>query len=653
MPSNRTIFMVFLLLYNTASLVAQTQPLHPKVRPPEHLAQHHAAKKSGVLSANRTATVRILPTATDWQVRLMPVMVSHAEQADLSNDNDEPENDASHRPAALFAERLRQKETRKAAQVSVQRSTATTTPATAAHKTDESQYITQSFEGNTTTNWYPPDNHLAISNGGIIVSVINSQVSYFDTDGNLLDQATFANLFADFDLSTDLFDPRVLYDETTDRFVMMILNDRTPANSKILLCFSVTNNPLNGWHLYELDGNPLDNGSWFDYPSVALSQNELYISGNGFSGGFDQALVYQIKKSDGYAGNTLSFQYWYDLTGNPFTLAPLSWGQQGSYGPGCYLIATQSANEGSSVKLYDLTDDLDNNPEMVYYNIGTDFFERGSNAYQQGSSNKMRTNGTVVRSAFYLDGVVHYAFVLDRQSGEANAAGWNGIAYNRLQVSTAINQRYILSNNDLDLAYPAIASAGSSTTDRSIVMGYLASGETIYPEARTIQFDDNMQPSGYNLVRAGANSVSVGCDGGSCRWGDYVGIQRRYNGNACWIMAQSPKGNGNWRNQIAEITPEAVGINPPNTAPKPLVWAYPNPLTTDLLYVSIGQTVPAYTRICLYDMLGKPIKVLFEGNVQGGEQLLSFNRRALPQGMYLLQTLQNGVLADRQKIVIF
>lgn len=639
----KNIYALYFIYLFAISFAAQAQ--HNKVLPPQKLAQKSAAKKSEVLNAAYMGIVSIKPDAPDWHIKLTSHSISHPETED-GQENEE------------WDERQIQKERRKYTQLSdKQKMGANFTPSANNKQTTKTEaeasnlFVGASFEGNTTSNWYPPDNHLAVSNAGIIVSVINSQVSYFSSSGALLNATTFDNLFSDFELSNDLFDPRVMYDEVADRFIMLILNDRTPTNSKILLCFSITNNPTNGWYLYELSGNPLDNNSWFDYPSVGLSQNELYISGNAFSNGFDQALVYQIQKAEGYIGGSLEYQYWYDLAGNPFTLAPLSWGQEGSYGPGAYFIATQSANEGSSVKFYDLTDDLNNDPDFVYYNITTDYFERGSNAYQPGSNNKLRTNGSVVRSAFYLDGTVHYAFAMDRQSGLPDAAGWNGIAYNRLDVATATNTRYVLWDNDIDLAYPGIASSGATETDKAVSMVYLASSSDLFPEMRVVNFDNNQNPSAAITVKEGINTVTVGCDGGSCRWGDYTGAQRQYNTASVWVLGQAPKNSGNWRNWIAQITPEAVGINPEPTSPSNIT-AYPNPVV-DLLNIDFEQTNDAYTQIYLHDLCGKIVKILYAAPLTKGNKTLSFNKQALPAGMYILSISQNGQTNYRTKVMVF
>lgn len=603
---------VYFLLCVSITVMAQH---HKTPIPTTAIKDGKMAKKSAIFHQTSKGIVRIQPNLPAWQPRLVHHSVSHKA---LTEEQDKQ-----------FLLRQSEKMQRKAAQVAQRTPSAELVSA-------EPSTLTASFEGNETTNWYPPDDHIAISNNGIIVGVINSQISYFDTDGNLLDGTTFDNLFSDFELSADLFDPRVVYDPSADRFIMLILNDRSPQNSKILLCFSVSNNPLDGWYLYELDGNPLDNGTWFDYPSVGFSQNELYISGNSYNTGFDQALLYQITKADGYEGNEISFQYWYDIQGSPSTLVPLSAGQSDQYGPGCYLIATSSTTSGNSVKFYDLTDDLDGNPEILYYNVTIDTYESGTPAYQKDSNKKLRTAGTVIRSAFYLNGVVHYAFAKDRDSGSSDAAGWNGICYNRLRLSDLNNTAYTLSGGDVDLCYAAIASSGTDENNQAITMVCLASSENVYPEMRTIQFDHNMTPTTLQTVRVGNGAITVGCDA-NCRWGDYTGIQRKYNtATETWMMGQVARANGNWRNWIAGSLADPVGIAPASNMLLSDLSLYPNP-SYDGFYIRFALPTDTDINIHLYNLLGQSVHQLYSGRALAGDNTFSFNRKTLPAGIYLLQ----------------
>ncbi|MBC8460559.1 MAG: hypothetical protein H8D67_21455, partial [Deltaproteobacteria bacterium] len=69
--------------------------------------------------------------------------------------------------------------------------------------------IGASFEGNWFDQTTPPDNSMAISNGGYIVSVTNSHVEYFDMSGTRLFTSSFYDLFGDPSFTALLYDPVV------------------------------------------------------------------------------------------------------------------------------------------------------------------------------------------------------------------------------------------------------------------------------------------------------------------------------------------------------------------------------------------------------------------------------------------------------------
>ena len=153
--------------------------------------------------------------------------------------------------------------------------------------------------GNLNSGSSPLDNNIAISNGGIIVSVSNNILEIDDSQGNLLYYNDFVTFFNSSSIQ-DVCDPVVLYDNQADRFILFFQEcSGVSANSKLCIAFSKTNNPsTGGWWKYQITGNPLNDGSWFDYPKMSISSNELYITGNLFfeSGDFNEAILYQIDK---------------------------------------------------------------------------------------------------------------------------------------------------------------------------------------------------------------------------------------------------------------------------------------------------------------------------------------------------------------------
>ncbi|HLG35715.1 MAG TPA: hypothetical protein VI757_12605, partial [Bacteroidia bacterium] len=212
-------------------------------------------------------------------------------------------------------------------------------------------------------NGCPPDNSIAISNGGIIVATANSTIEYDDMSGNNLYWNYLEGTSGFFgDTLTSICDASVIYDSGADRFIMVTQTCHgNSTSSEVIICFSQTNNPQNGWWVYRFNGDVLNDNHWFDFPRIAVSTNEVYVSGNLFTNtpyAFYQTCLFQMTKSVGYSGgsyNATNSGVWTGINdgdGNPsFTLVPVQYGQQGNYGPGVYLVSNIYLG-GSSLYLY-------------------------------------------------------------------------------------------------------------------------------------------------------------------------------------------------------------------------------------------------------------------------------------------------------------
>ena len=382
-------------------------------------------------------------------------------------------------------------------------------------------------------------------------------------------------------LTSTIYDPRVIYDSGADRFVLVILHGSTPATSKVLVCFSKTNDPQNGWWVYTLTGNPLSNNCWFDYPALAVSNNEVYVTGNLFNGNsFNQAVIYQIPKAAGYAGQSLEWQYWAGLSNTPFeafSLVPASWGQQGNYGPGVYLVSSEYIGSDKLV-LWDLTDDMSGSPELVNYTIQTDIYSPAADAFQSGSSDALDNGDCRMQSAFYFNGILHYVFHTD--IGE----GWNGIYYGRMDVEDGTNETTTFGlQGSYDYSYPSVASFSTSSSDPSVMVAFLRSSQDSYPEVRVVNCDRFYQWSPSTRVKAGETFVDFLSDDLE-RWGDYTGMSRRHNSADPRVWLSGAYGanipsqaiNNTYKTWVAEIQAgESVAVEDQNIIQE--AHLFPNP----------------------------------------------------------------------------
>jgi hypothetical protein len=506
------------------------------------------------------------------------------------------------------------------------------------------------FLGNTNTGNSPMDNSIAISNNGKIVSVANNSIEFYDANGTITYTNSIEGFFDDPTI-TVVCDPVVIYDSGDDRFIFFAQEcSGASANSHLLVCFSQTNDPNGSWWKYKLTGNPANNNTWFDYPKIAVSTNELYITGNSFSnsGTFKEALLYQIEKSNGYIGASLNWQYWNNITSNPFTLLPVSNGQQGNYGPGCYLVATKSAG-ASIIELYDLTDDMSaSNEELNHYSISTTAYSPAADGNQLGTSRKLDNGECRALSGFYLDGIIHFVFHSDYVDG------YNGINYNRLNVSTQTNISSNYGLSGFEYSYPSVASFATTINDKSVMIGFGRTGSSIYPEVRVVNCDNNMNWGSSTLVKAGTGCSDYSGDGSKPeRWGDYTGMCRKHNNSAAtvWMNGMFGTTSYNWETWISEITGTGGTSGIDNLSNSDNFILYPNPIYQEFK-TEFEIESSSKISIDIYDIQGNLVKTLFSGYASTGKNLFTFNKSNLEIGTYFLTITSNNKVLKNEKIII-
>ncbi len=426
--------------------------------------------------------------------------------------------------------------------------------------TAETPLVISSFEGNGFDGWSPPDNDMAISDNGYIVSVINSAVRYYNEDGVALGPDTpFENLFAGLGVSAFLFDPKVLYDPVEDKFIMIVLSGNNSATSELVVGFSVSENPLDGWHFYTFDGDFLD-GNWFDFPNIAISAHDLFITGNLFTNNsnFAQSVMLQIKKEEAFVGGNVDWEYFNDITAgdgfDAFTIVPASYGYDGEYGPGIFMVSNGFG--GNQFSLYEVTDSVNANQVINVYSINTGFYDPPGNALQLGSNSVLGTGGTRIRNAYYANGIVHFVFSLDA------FGGYSGVRYNRVDVTTLTNTWANFSQLQFDLSYPSVAPYSLDSTSNEAMIGFLQSGSSVYPQIRAVNVDEDMVFSQSVLIKAGETPIET-AQGNSQRWGDYSGGCRKHNSPypSAWFVGCYGQG-GDYGNWLFEVSSQLNGAPP-------------------------------------------------------------------------------------------
>jgi hypothetical protein len=270
----------------------------------------------------------------------------------------------------------------------------------------------------------------------------NYSIAFYNSNGTLINSFTHADFFSNIDLNAGTADPKVIYDSDKDRFIMFLQSGNKSYNSKIIIAFSSTNNPSDKWWTYTFS-DFATKSYWFDYPNVGLSNNSFYVTGNLFYntvGGVKDNVVYQLNKEKGYKGESMSYNIWYSLKEGvnvAYSIVPASYGLQGNYGPGIFMVATEGNpilfGLRDEIYLFDITDEVTGTPQINKYSIKIPSFEyTNSNevpAIQPNSSIRLDVGDPRMKSAFYLNDMVHFVF-----NKEINSAGYTGIVYGRLNT---------------------------------------------------------------------------------------------------------------------------------------------------------------------------------------------------------------------------
>jgi len=532
--------------------------------------------------------------------------------------------------------------------------------------TTDTPIVWRNFEGNTFLNSVPNDNTLAISNGGKLVSAINTNIFFYDIEADSLEATVSLSAFSgSLGLNPFQYDPKLLYDPSEDRFILVFLAGSKDTTSNIIVAFSSSNDPTQNWNLYFLPGNPLLDSSWSDYPAIAITEDELFLTINllkndgSWQTAFKQTLVWQINKFDGYSGQPLSSLLWTDITYNGENLRnihPVKGGSQ-LYGPDIYLMSNKNFSLScDSIYLIHIDGSFSKrSPDINIQLLHSDINYGMPPTARQFGIHTFETNDARVLGAFLENGKIQFVF---NTVNPANgfAAVYHGII-DDVGGSNTIKGN-IISDTELDFGYPNISYAGEGINDNKSLISFNHTSPNEYAGFSALYYNGINEYSQPVKIIRGETYVNV-ITGAYERWGDYSGSQRKYNEpGKVWVAGSFGKKemngpftnrlNGTW---IAELEkPYGLGIQKHPTDNKTKVFPLP---AIDIVYVDIELEQQKNISLVIFDDNGRLVKELFKTHANKGKNHFSFSTYPLKSGKYYLQIIDtNGVLLHRQQIIV-
>lgn len=512
----------------------------------------------------------------------------------------------------------------------------------------------------------PNDNDIAISDSGIVVSVVNSTIWIKNTKTNVVSPIKSLSAFtAPVNNYHQESDPKILYDPKTDRFVFMCFTGFVDTTSKLIVGFSQTNDPTGNWNLYTLPGNPLNNHLWSDYPMLAFTDKELFLSINllyndsSWQTGFVETIVWQMKKDSGYAGLPLGSYLHHDIKYNGKFIRNLCPAKGGSklYSPNMYFVSNRNlALQNDSVFLVEITDTIGAPTQTVNITAlkSNQSYYFPPNGRQTAPTQSLATNDARNLGAYYENGKIHYVHNTKNPANNLVSV-YYGVIDNVQSVTPSV-MGYIIPNDTVDFGFPNISYAGNSPTDHTSIINFNHTSNKILPGCSAIRADELGNFSPVLRIINGSRGINILTENLE-RWGDYSGSQRKYNtAGEVWVSGYygykynnfNPATHAAWVAQIG-TTPISVSVNEKQTN-ETTTLLFPNP-AQDNFSVDIHLDKPEYLTMQLFDAQGKLVHVLLKDWAKGKENRFQFSLKDIAIGVYFLKITGNFGTSISKKII--
>lgn len=508
--------------------------------------------------------------------------------------------------------------------------------------------VTKGFQGNL-SNSVPNDNDIAVSNAGKVVSVVNSNMRVFDDTGAVLGYASLSSLTASVGTFSWISDPRVLYDPMADRFVLVCFSGSLSTTSTIIVGFTQTNDPMGSWNFYTINGNPFNDSTWSDYPIIALSDKDLFMTFNqvrdnvSWTVGFKQSVIWQIDKQTGYTGSPLQYTLWDSLQYNGSNLrniCPAKY-QTTPFGNNMYFLTLRNvASSNDSVFVTEITNSHASGLATMQQKLLTTPVPYGfpPNARQKhpisGSIQYLMTNDARVLAAVYENDYIHWG------SNTVNTQYMNaGVYLGRIKnISTAnpVVEGDIISTQTMEYGYPSMTYVGGGGNDHRILYTFSHCITDSFPGTSILYRDAAGQYSDILSVKEGSSFINVLADSNE-RWGDYTNIQKMYNNpNRAYLAGSWGKSNA-MNTWITVVDIPEWPLSAPVVENVKKSTLFPNPIQEQRFRVNFELPETEDLIFTLCDLNGRTLHRIMSTRVRAGRNEYSFETGALPAGQYLFR----------------
>ena len=393
------------------------------------------------------------------------------------------------------------------------------------------------FDDNITNTggfaFIPPDPSAA-AGPDHLVNVTNVTVRFHQKDGTLDFNSSLASFFASLSPLTFTFDPKVIYDQFAQRFVIVTLEQTDTAagdaadTSRILLAVSDDADPNGTWYMTEFNSKITIGGvdRWADYPGFAVDEEAVYITNNmfgfGASGGaYGGVRLWVVDKGEVggfYAGSAASVSVLdpYTPAGSiATTTQPAHIFGTAPTDVGTFLVSYSGLSGGGNefVQIVRIDDPLGTptfTQQFLSFGNVEDTFVM-PDAPQLDTATLVETNDQRALHAVWRDDSLWLTTTISPKAGDPDAgeatAYWLELDTSTLS-SISVADQGALGGEDIATATHTFFPAIAVNSAHDVMIGFSGSASTIYPGAyyTTRQLADAAgTTAGSETLRAGVD----------------------------------------------------------------------------------------------------------------------------------------------------
>jgi len=459
----------------------------------------------------------------------------------------------------------------------------TKTRVTVPTSTAAASAATPRFPGVGYTGFIPPD--VAGAAGPYqFVMPLNGRISIFSKNGTQVSTSTPGSFFAGLGTpSTDFtFDPRAIWDEYINRFVILYTTRNDAASrSNLLVAVSQTSDALGGWNLYAFNARVnggTDTSNWCDYPQLGYDSQTLYFTCNMFSTGGSPSFQYskiRIMTTGQFTGGSCCL--WWDKwdlregflnLSHVFSIEPVrSHGAINSDG-GFLVAAEGGGGSGSNLHFYRVPSPQNccvsgnqTDPGLMQQDLGVGSYSVPPAATQPSGVQAIDTGDTrLITAGSYWP----YMFVSQDLADGSNATvDWTEVNFSSFPTLTKLND-WIIGSGGMNRYF-----GGADINTANVAsMVYSASNTSTFAGTRWITIPSPTTCTscfnGESILHSGANTYRNVDTSGVNRWGDYETASRDPNGTGVWIAGEYVSSQNFWGTEIG-LTGQTLDTFAPTT----------------------------------------------------------------------------------------